>query len=170
MKKTFFGLFFLLIFSLSSEAGFSKELKIGYVNTIKVFNEYEKTKDYEKLLETEKDKKEKEISAKKDEIKKMQDKLSLLKEDKQEEERKKISEKIKEYRQLQNEALISLKKQRDTKMKEILEDIEAVIKEYAKEKSFDIIFSEGALLYGKKSFDITDVILKEVNKKYRQKK
>ena len=57
---------------------FAQNLKIGYVDVFEVFREYEKTKDYDKILENKKKAKEKELEKKRNEIKKMQDKLLSL--------------------------------------------------------------------------------------------
>ena len=145
-----------------------EDLKIGYVDIFQIFNEYDKTKDYDKVLEGERDKKEAELEKKKEEIKKMQDKLSLLKETEQDKERDKITQAATEYRDLEREALLDLKKKRDDKMKEIVEDINKVIEVYAQKSEFDLILNKSAVLYGEGGADVTDQILKIVNAKYKK--
>lgn len=149
-------------------AGFAKELKIGYVDIFEVFNEYKKTKEYDKVLEREKGKEEKKLEKKKGEIEKLQSKLSLLNEDQQLKERGKLEDAVRDYRETERSAFIDLRKQRDEKMKEIIEDIDAVVQDYAKKNKFDLVINENAVLFGSNAFDITKQILKEVNSRYRR--
>ncbi len=94
MKKIFGCLLvFAVIMSFSSTC-FSKDLKIGYVDIFKVFNDYEKTKDYDKKLEKKKNDVEKNLEAKKTVIEKLQNKMSLLKEDKKAKEEEKLKKEI----------------------------------------------------------------------------
>lgn len=167
MKKILLG--FLISF-LSLFYSFSQELKIGYVDVFKVFNEYEKTKEYDGILEKRKEEEEKKLSEKREEIEKMQSKLSLLKEEEQEKEREKIVQATKEYKDLENEIFIKLKEERDEKMKEIIKDIDKIIRTYAEEEGFDLIVNETAVLYGKEPLDITSQILEKINKNYLKKR
>ncbi|UCC96125.1 MAG: OmpH family outer membrane protein, partial [Candidatus Omnitrophota bacterium] len=104
----------------------AKELKIGYVDLFQIFNEYEKTKKYDNVLEKERRDKETTLKKKKEEIKKMQGKLNLLKDEEQKKQRANIVAAEKEYRLMEREAFVDLRKRRDERMKEILEDIERV--------------------------------------------
>ena len=97
----------------------------------------------------------------------MQNKLSLLKDQEQQKQREKITEAINDYRETERKIYLDLKKERDEKMKEIIEDINKIIRNYAEENGFDVIVNENAILYGSKNMDITEDILKLVNKKYR---
>ena len=147
---------------------FAKELKIGYVDIFEVFNEYNKTKEYDKVLEKEKGKEEKKLEKKKGEIEKLQNKLSLLNESEQTKEVAKLENAVRDYRETERSAFVDLRKQRDEKMKEIIEDIDVVVKDYAKKNKFDLVINENAVLYGINAFDITAQILKEVNSRYRR--
>ncbi len=169
MKKIFGCLLvFAVIMSFSSTC-FSKDLKIGYVDIFKVFNDYEKTKDYDKKLEKKKNDVEKNLEAKKAVIEKLQNKMSLLKENKKAEEEEKLKKEIQEYREVEREAFTDIKKERDEKMKNIVEDIDKIIEDYAKKNDFDLVVNSNAILYGAKTMDITSQILKISNKKYKEK-
>jgi len=148
---------------------FAKDMKIGYVNILKVFNDYEKTKEYDEKLEAEKEKAEQKLEAKKVAIEKMQNKLSVLKEKDKKAEEEKIRKKVQEYQDLNRKTFIDIRRERDEKMKEIVEDINKVIREYAKKNSFDLIINENAILYGNQVMDITSEILKISNQKYKKK-
>ena len=155
----------IVSFSLSC---FAAELKIGYVDTLKVFNDYKKTVDYDTKLEERKNEADKEFEKKREKIEKMRDKLNLMKETEQEEQKEKLTEEIQDFRKEQQAVLIDLRKERSEKMEEILGDIEKVVADYAKKNKFDFIMHDSAVLFGGKSFDITDQILKLVNKQYRK--
>lgn len=169
MKK---GLIFLLMLGIalsSPRVCFSKELKIGYVNIFKVFNEYGKTKDYDLKLEQNKKEIEKKLETKKETIEKIQNKLSLLKDSEKAKEEEKMKKEVNDYRDAERKALIDIKKERDEKMKEIIEDINKVIEDYAKKNKFDLIVNESAVLYGDKAMDITTDIMNLSNKGYKSK-
>ena len=163
----------LLVFGVMmsfSSTCFSKDLKIGYVDIFKVFNDYEKTKEYDEKLEAKKNVAEKKLEKKKGTIEKLQGKLELLKEGEKAKEEEKLSKELKEYRGLEREAFTDIKKERDEKMKDIVEDIDGIVKDYAKKNGFDLIVNSNVVLYGAKAMDVTDQILKISNKKYKKKK
>ena len=162
----------LLVFALVGSVSFTssaKELKIAYVDSLKVFNDYQKTQDYEKKL----DKKKKEIGekldAKKDDIKKVESKLTVLKDDKKKAQEEKLKQQIQEYRDLERKTLIDVKKELDEQRKEIVEDISKIIEEYAKKNGFNIILDRNMILYGDTAMDITSEILKIANQNYKKK-
>ncbi|MCM8824215.1 MAG: hypothetical protein NC822_06040, partial [Candidatus Omnitrophica bacterium] len=115
MKKLFFGATIILLGLGLSNLVYAKELKIGCVDVVSVFNDYNKTKDYEKLIDSMRESKEKEsgLIEKKEEIMKMQEKVGLLKEKEQEAQREKIREAIAEYKNIESKILNELKKESD---------------------------------------------------------
>ncbi len=169
MRRFLSCLLALAVLMSFSSPCFSKELKIGYVNILEVFNEYQKTKDYDAKLEEKKKVAEKKLENKKETIEKLQNKLSLLKEGEKVKEEESLSKEIKEYRDLEREVFTDVKKERDEKMKVIVEDIDAIIKDYAQKNGFDLIVNQNAVLYGAKALEITSEILKISNQKYKKK-
>jgi len=165
MKKFLVFLIALGVMTSFTFTSFSKDLKIGYVDIFKVFNEYNKTKEYDKILDERKQKAEKQLEEKKSTLEKMQKKLSVIKEEEKDKEQAKIAKVVEEYRELERTAFIDIKKARDEKMKEIIEDINKIIDDYAKKNSFNLVVNENAVLYGDKVMDITSDILKIANKK-----
>ncbi len=146
----------------------AQELKIGYVDILKVFNDYSKTQQYDETLEKQKEAKEQELEKDKESIKKMQEKLDLLQEKEQDKEKEKIIKAAGEFREKERRYIIDLKKERDEKMKEIIDDINKVVDEYAQKENYDMILNKGAVLYGDKGMDLTATILKIVNKRYKK--
>ncbi|MBN3040763.1 MAG: OmpH family outer membrane protein [Candidatus Omnitrophica bacterium] len=157
-------------FSLMNLPIFAEDLKIGFVDVLKVFNDYKKTADYDDKLEEEKEKVDSKLEEKKDNIEKMQKKLSLLKDAEKEKQDKEINEAVREYRELERKAYIDIKKERDEKMKEIFDDVTKIIEDYAKDKKYDLIIDKTAVHYGNQVMDLTSEILKIANNTYKKQK
>ncbi|MDP8289419.1 MAG: OmpH family outer membrane protein [Candidatus Susulua stagnicola] len=170
MKKIVGSLIVAIVIMSFSSTCFSKDLKIGYVNIFTVFDDYEKTKDYDQELEVMKTAAEKKLKIKKEAIEKLQNKLGLLKDSEKVKEEAKLEEEVNEYRDLEREIFTDIKKERDDKMKDIGDDITEIVKDYAKDNNFDLIVNGSTVLYGAKTMDITNEILKVSNKNYKKKK
>ena len=170
MRRIIGCLLVLTVMMSFSSTCFAKDMKIGYVDIFKVFNDYEKTKEYDEKLEAKKNAAEKKLVKKKETIEKLQGKLDLLKKGEKVKEEEKLSKELKEYRNLEREAFTDIRKERDEKMKDIVEDIDKIIKDYARKNGFNLIINSSAVLYGVKAMDVTDEILKISNKKYKKKK
>jgi len=170
MKRIIGCLLVLTVVMSFSSTCFSEDLKIGYVDIFKVFNDYEKTKEYDEKLEAKKKGVEKKLEKKKETIERLQGKLDLLKEGKRAKEEEKLNKELKEYRDLEREAFTDIKKERDERMKDIVEDIDVIVKDYAKKNGFRLIVNSNVVLYGAKAMDVTDEILKISNKKYKKEK
>lgn len=166
MKKL---LAILVVFLLCS-VSYAKDLKIGSVDMFKVFQDYNKTKDYDETLKKNTQAKEKELDAKEEEIIKMKNKLDELKDQAKQKEQEKLSQASQEYTQLRREIFRDLKKEQDRKTIEIVDDINQAIKEYGTKNNFDLILHENAVLYGPNVTEITAEILKKINEKYAAKK
>ncbi len=162
----------LLMFGLVFGFGqvFAKDLKIGYVDIFKVFNDYEKTKKYDTSLEEKKKEAETKLDQKKTDLEQMQKRLSVLKEDEKKKEQEKLTKAVEEYREIERTAFIDIKKARDEKMKEIVDDIDKIVDDYANKNGFNLIVNENAVLYGDKVMDITADILKIANTNYKKEK
>lgn len=166
--KRFLGIAVVAIVAFSfSMAGFAKDLKIGYVNTIEVFNEYRRTKDQDKQLEMKKEKAQETLEAREKEIQKIQNRLEVLKEGEREKETEKLKTKMEEYRDIRQKEFTDIKKERDEMMKKIIDDIDQTVSDYAKKNNYDLIVNGNSVLYGQKQLDLTDTILKIINKKYK---
>jgi len=143
--------------------------KVGFLDLSKLFDNYEKTKEYDKVLEGEHSGYEKERNAKIEKLKEAQGKLALLKED----EKKKMEEEIEvmrnelvEYDQAQR---VDLTKKRDEKIREILLEIEKIVSDYAKKEKFDMILNDRVLIYGSDALNVTDQILTILNESFNKK-
>ncbi len=168
MKKIFISILAIIILAGFSSLALAQDLKIGYVDIFEVFNEYQKTKDYDEKLEGKKEKAEEALLKKKSTIEKMQSKLSVLREEERKRKEEALGEEVKEYREQERKAYTDIKKERDEKMKEIVEDIDEIVEDYAKKHQYTLIINENSILYGAKVMDITSEILKIANKQYKK--
>ena len=142
----------------------AKEYKIGYVDLAKVFDQYKKTKDSESVL-TEKGKaKEAERKKMVDELRKLKDEQALLSDKAKAEKQGIIEDKVKVLQDFDKKAQEDLFKERNDILGGILKDIEKVVTDYSKETGYDIILNSRALLYGAEQYDVTEEILKRLNK------
>ena len=143
------------------------EAKIAYADLSLIFEGYKKTKDFDSELEGIQKTKQKEIDGKVDEIKKLQDKLSLLSDKEKDTKKGEIEGKTKLLQEFQANTEIDLRKNRDERLKEILKDIQDVVEQIAQKEGYDFIVNDKVLLYGIKTADISQKILDGLNEKYK---
>ena len=143
---------------------FAKELKIAYVDLAKVFDEYKKTKDSEKVLEEKGKGKEAERAKMVDDIKKLKDEQALLSEKAKAEKQGAIDIKIKALQEYDNKTRNDLMKDRNDMLGGIMKDIEKIVTDYAKASGYDFVLNSRMLLYGAEQYDMTAEVLTRLNK------
>ena len=136
--------------------------KIGYVNLSRLFNEYAKTADYERMLEEKA--KRSGLYEKEKEIERLRNQLLLLSERERQRKEQEIRERLEDIRRLN----LELTKERDEKMREILKDIEEAIREYALKNGFSLVLDDRVVVYRDESLDLTDKVLEILKKKYKE--
>jgi outer membrane protein len=137
--------------------------KIGYVDLGRLFDEYYKTKEFDKILEG----KQKDFESKRNEklelLRESQGKLALLKDDKKatmEEDIAKIKADLLEF---DKQGKADLTKERNEKIREILLEIEKIVSDFAQKEGYTVILNDRVLIYGEQSMDVTEYILKVLN-------
>ena len=145
-----------IVFVAMFTAGAFAADKLGFVDLTRLFDEYTKTKEYDKALEGKQKSYESERDRKVNEVKQIQDKMNLLNEKEKETKKADLEEKIKALQEFDRVKTTDLRKERDEKMKEILKDIERAVAEYAKSNSYTLIFNDRVLVYQDKGLDVTD--------------
>lgn len=157
----FWGVIFgLTILSARSEAA----EKFAYVELRKLFNEYSKTKDYDKELGDKENAYTAEREKKVNEIKQFQDKMNLLSDKEKEAKTKELEAKIKTLQDFDREKQTDLRKESDEKRAEIMKDIDTTIKQFAEKEGYALVFNEVGVAYNVKSYDITAKIIDVLNK------
>lgn len=168
-SKTIWISIFLMVF-LCGGAYADKGTKFGYVDLSRLFDEYYKTKDYDKVLEQEHGNVEKERNAKIEKIRDAQGKLGALAEAKKkdlEQDIEKMKTEIMEFDRVNTE---DLTKKRNEKIREILLEIEKVVSDFAEKENYSMILNDRVLIFGNKTLDITEDVLKILNGNKAQKK
>jgi len=138
--------------------------KLAYVDLTKIFSEYSKTKDYDKVLGDKQTSYEAERDKMVNDIKQFQDKMNLLSDKEKEAKKTDLETKIKNLQEFDRQKQTDLRKEQDEKMKELLKDINDAIKQYAQKEGYTLVFNDRILVYQDKSLDITDKIVEIVNK------
>ena len=161
-----FKMFMAIVFlsSMMATGAYAAGEKIGYVDLSRLFDEYHKTKEYDKVLEVKHSELEKVGKEKVEEIKESESRLALLKEDQRaalEDEIEMLKGEAQEFvRQEQS----NLTKDRNEKIREILLEIEKIVSDFAAQEGYDIILNDRVLIYGDPAQDLTEDILTILNK------
>ena len=142
--------------------------KIGYVDVGKIFDEYQRTKDFDKELEAKVSAYDKEKEAKIAEIKQLQDKLNILTDKEKEAKQKELEEKVKSAREFAMAKEGGIRQERDDKFKVILEDIEKAVGQYAAGAGYAMVFNSKVLVYNNGANDLTAEVLKMIQDSYKK--
>jgi outer membrane protein len=157
------------VFVLALLTGYARAAeKFAYVDLSRIFSEYNKTKDYDKVLSDKTTVYESERDKKVSDVKQLQEKLNLLSDKEKESRRGELEGKVKTLQEFDRSKQTDLRKEQDEKMKEILKDIEETVKQYAQKEGYVLVFNNRVLVYETKSMDITDEIVKLLNKGYKK--
>jgi outer membrane protein len=142
--------------------------KFAFVDLGRAFNEYKKTKDYDKVLADKESLYETERNKKVADIKQYQDKMNLLSDKEKEAKRPELETKIKSLQESDRQKQVDLRKEFNEKRAEVLKDIDNAIRQNAQSGGYTLVFNEAGVLYNVKSLDITDQILDALNKGYKK--
>ena len=108
--------------------------------------------------------KEKELKNDEEEIKKKQNVISQEQFDL---EVKNLQDKVSKYRVLKNEMVKSLDEKKKEKLSDFFKKINPIIQNYMDANSVDILLERKNVFIGKNKSDITDIIVKEIDKKFK---
>lgn len=161
---------FVMAGSGSSWAAPAAAEKIGYVDLAKIFDDYQKTKEFDKSLEVKGAQKQKEREALVAEVKKLRDEAELLNAKAKEDKQLMIDDKIKALQEFDRVTRDSLRRERDTMVRDILKEIEGVIQDFGKAQGYTFIFNDRILVFKSESGDLTQQVIKVLNESYQKKK
>lgn len=139
-------------------------LNIAFIDLERTFEDYNKTKEAYKRLDKKLREKEKQRKKMVEEIRRLKDELELLSEKGKEEKQVLIDEKISQLGEFDRKTKDEFRRERLKAIREISQEIEAVIQQYGKTHGYDFIVSSRSLAFGRDELDITDEILKILNK------
>lgn len=144
--------------------------KIGYVDLARIFDEYQKTKEFDKSLESKGVQKQADRDKMVAEVKRLRDEAELLSAKAKEDKQAAIDEKIKVLQDFDRNTRDSLRRERDSMVKDILKEIEAVIQDFGKSQGYSFIFNDRVLVYKSEEGDLTPQVVKALNDSYAKKK
>lgn len=138
--------------------------KFAYIDLSRTFSEYNKTKEYDKVLSDKEKVYTNERDKKINDLKSFQDKINLLNDKEKEAKRTELQNKVKAMQEFDRQKQAELRKDQEDRMKEILKDIEVAVKKYSEKEGYTLVFNDRVLVYQTKSMDITSNIIAILNK------
>jgi outer membrane protein len=158
----------LVLFSFVSAPLCFAEYKICTVDLMRVFEEYQKRKDFDSQLEAVGKEKDAQRNKYIEELKEIQDKMAVLSDAEKEKKQKELTDKSRQLQELDSKIRIDLRKDWDEKLRTVLNDIKKVVEELAKKEGYNFVIDGKALLYGSPENDVTDAVIKILNSRYKK--
>ena len=154
---------------MASGLALAKDLKIAYVDLSKLFDNYQKTKEYDATLQKEGEDFQKQRDVMIQKIRDAQGKLALMKEDEKQKLQADIDKQKNEAMEFDKQKRTELAKKRDEKVREILLEVEKIVSAMSKQEGYTFVLNDRVLIYGDQELNITDKVLKTLNDSYGKK-
>ncbi len=168
MKAKRFIVLTALVLSLIFTYSCFAEDRICSVDLMRVLDEYKKRKDFDAELETKMKSMESERNKLIENLKEIQDKITLLSDKEKEKKQKELTTKSRQLQEFDQKMRVDLRKLRDERLREIDRDVRKVAEEFAKKEKCGFIVVDSLFLYGQKDSDVTAGFIKTLNKKYKK--
>lgn len=163
MKK----LVFAVLIGMISSSAVAAELKIGFVNTERVFRDAAPAVRAQKKIELEFAKRDQEMQKMAEQIRKLQEGLEknsvTMNETERRNKEREFGELNKDFQRKQREFREDLNQRRNEELAAVLERANRTIKAIAESEKYDIIFQEA--VYASPRIDITDKVIKALEDK-----
>jgi outer membrane protein len=143
-------------------------LKIGYVELSKVFDGYQKTKEFDAVLQKEGEAFQKQRDAMVQKIQDAQTKLDLMSDSGKASLQADIEKQKNDVIAFDKDKRTELGKKRDDKVREILAEITGVVSGIAKKEGYTYVLNDRVMLFGDPQFDLSDQVLKALNDSYKK--
>jgi outer membrane protein len=167
--KVWQALALALLFASNAVA---QEIKLGYVDLQRALNDSESGKRAKERFKKEVDRLQGSLQKQKSELeglKEQLDKKSLvMKEEERRNLEKDYQKRLRDFERSYKDSQGELQQQDNELTASLLRDLQKVIEEYGKARSYTMILerSSSSVLYGADSVDLTDDIIAEYNKKH----
>ena len=142
--------------------------KIAYVDLSKVFDGYQKTKEFDAVLQSEGEAFQKDRDAMVQKIQDAQSKLDLMSESQKTAMQADIEKQKDDVVAYDKEKRTELAKKRDDKVREILTEIQGIVSDLAKKDGYTYVLNDRVMIYGDTQFNITDEVSKNLNDSYKK--
>jgi len=164
MKKIFLAAAVVALFSFNANAG-----GIGILDVEKIVKESSAMRDIQAKVSKKQDEYQKEVTKKQNELeaeqKRIEGKRNVLSKEAFEKESHGFEKKVDDLKTFVDRKQNSLKKASLDSMSKVNDKIKDIIAEISKEKELDVIMPAAQTLYFKDDLDVTDEVLKRLNKK-----
>jgi outer membrane protein len=152
---------------LIGSSAVAAELKIGFVNTERVFRDAAPAVRAQKKIEQEFAKRDQEIQKMAEQIRKMQESLEknsvTMTESERRNKEREFGELSKDFQRKQREFREDLNQRRNEELAAVLDRANRTIKAIAESEKYDVIFQEA--VYASPRIDITDKVIKALDDK-----
>lgn len=168
MKTT---IFLVTLLGLVGTATANAELKMGFIDMQKAIQETSAGKKAKKELETEFNKKKKELEKREADLKKMgedfEKRSMAMNEEARLKKQQELQQEMGKYQQLVAKSQMEIQKRERDLTQPILNKLRSIIEDIAKKDNFTVILekSENSVMWAKKEIDLTDRVIKEHDKK-----
>ena len=166
--RNFLTLSFLVLFSISSIADSYPNTSIGVLDLNKVLLDAKAAKNAAEEIDKIAKGIEEELIESDEEIIKEQNKLieaqSIMAPEAFELKRKEYEEKVQNYNIERQNKLISVEKLVESSRNEILDKLKPILEEMSETKGITVILEKGTVLLNAETMDITDDVIKALNK------
>jgi Skp family chaperone for outer membrane proteins len=153
-----------------AHASAAELIKIGFVDTATVFEEYIKAKELAKALNREVEQRRQKMLQKQKEIEILRKSLkeqAIFTEREKRAREEELKEKERELDLFIEDAKKYLMQKEQTLTKGIIDDIYSVIEEIATEMGLSVVLDKQSILYGAPVFDITEKVIQRLNRRYK---
>ncbi len=160
--------------ALGAVSALAQEVKIGYIDSIKIFAENKETQDAERVYRQEVQVWEAQKQRMEQEIARMGEELNaqspMLSEEKKQERRLEMQRKMDEYKRFMEETFgdngLAAKRNKEL-TQPIVDKINKIIERLAIEQKYTMVFdvANANIVYADKKLDLTDLVLTELGKR-----
>ncbi len=147
------------------------EMKFGYISSATIMMKYTEAVNVQKQLQEFAKSKQQEIITKENELKKLDEDIKnmspIISKEVKEKRIQEFQVKMQTYMRYKEESQMALQQKQVEMLKPIESKITGAIQIVSEREGFDFVYDSntGTLLYAKLKYDITDVVLKELEKK-----
>lgn len=160
--------FTIILGLLVSSVSFAADLKIAYIDLSKVFDGYQKTKEFDAVLQTQGDAFQKQRDAMVQKIQDAQSKLDIMSSTQKASMEADIEKQKNDVVAFDKEKRTELAKKRDDKVHDILTEIQNIVSGIASKEGYTYVLNDRVMIYGDPQFNITDQVLKALNDSYKK--
>lgn len=153
------------VLGLAAWCAQAEEIRIGFINTDRIFKEANTAKQAQTKLEQEFSKREKELegsgNALKSAVEKFEREAPTLSESQRVSRQKQLGEQDRDFQRKRREFQEELNARKNEEFQQVLERANRVIKQVAEAEKYDLVLQEAVYINPK--HDITDKVLKVIN-------